>query len=121
MDFIKKENTVIIESTCKECGGVEVKMFQGKGPHVAELRCKECGRHNQWMGKGDYEVYQCYLTDSPIDALMQKITEADSEYKKVDIEGDWIERKNAQKYYNKLIEWFYKTPGHMSFTVGAHD
>lgn len=116
MEFIKKDNTVIIEAPCGYCGGIEAKMFEGKGPHIAELRCKECGRHNRWMSKAQYEIYQCYLSDSPIDALIVKISEADTIYKEADIQGDWIERKTAQKNYNQLIEHFKKMPGHENFT-----
>jgi hypothetical protein len=91
-------------------------MKEGKGPHVAELRCSGCNHHVKWMSKGEYEVYECYLTDSPIDALVLKISEADAAYKESDVKGDWIERKTAQKKYNQLLEAFHKMPGHESFT-----
>ena len=63
MEFKKENGKVLIEKPCKYCGGVYATMHEGKGPHAAELRCKECGRHNQWMSKADCKAYQCYLTD----------------------------------------------------------
>lgn len=115
MEFIKKDKIVLIEAPCKYCGSVYAQMFEGKGPHIAELRCRECKQHNQWMSKANYEVYLCYMQESPIDSLMEKISLADEAYKEADIKCDWIERKTAQKYYNGLIEALKKMPGHEHF------
>jgi len=116
MEFIKQDGNVLIEEPCKLCGTVYANMKEGKGPHVAELRCSGCNHHVKWMSKGEYDLYLCYLTESPIDALVEKITNAQADYREADIRGDWIERKVAQKRLNLLQEYFTKMDGNASFT-----
>lgn len=116
MDFIKKDNKVLIEAPCKYCGGVYASLHEGKGPHVAELKCKECKRHNQWMSQGNMDIYECYTKDSPIDALIVKILNAKSDVSEAELSDDWVSRKVAAKKLKTLEEAFHKMPGHEAFT-----
>jgi hypothetical protein len=35
----------------KPCHGNIAIIYRGKGPHLGELRCKECDRHRGWIAK----------------------------------------------------------------------
>jgi len=37
--------------TCPECEGASGIVRQGAGPHLAALRCAECGRHISWLSE----------------------------------------------------------------------
>lgn len=114
MEFTKDENEKIwIKDDCKYCNDkTYLDIKEGKGPHIAELKCNQCGRHNQWMSKGSYEVYQCYLSDSPEQAIMLKIGDAILEVKKANEEGDWIEGRVARKKLETLEKAFEKMQGY---------
>lgn len=116
MEFKKQGNQVLIEAPCKYCGGVYATLHEGKGPHVAELRCKECRKHNQWMSQGSMDIYECYQKESPIDALMIKILSAKYDVAESENSDDWIARKIATRKLKTLEDAFYKIPGHESFT-----
>lgn len=122
MEFIKQNGSVLIESPCKKCGTVYVDLKEGKGPHIAELRCPECRAHVQWMSKANYEIYLCYLTDDPVQAVNAKLMAAEESFKKIDLEGDWIERKTALKYRNELVDYFTtKMEGHEHYVGYGHE
>lgn len=116
MEFIKSNNQVLIEEPCKYCGGVYATLHEGKGPHAAELKCKECKRHNKWASKAELDIYECYKSESPIDTLMVKILNAKSDLEQAELSDSWVEKKVAAKNLEKLEKAFYKMPGHEAFT-----
>lgn len=116
MEFKKENGKVLIESPCKYCGGVYATLHEGKGPHVAEVRCKECKRHNKWMSAAEMDIYECYQSDSPIDKIMVKILNAKSELATADKEGDWIEQRVARKKLSSLEEAAKGMEGYSAFT-----
>jgi hypothetical protein len=116
MEFKKENGKVLIEAPCKYCGGVYATLHEGKGPHAAELWCKECKRHNQWMSQGNMDIYECYMKDSPIDALIIKILNAKSDVYELATGFDWVAKKVADKKLKTLKDALYKMPGHEAFT-----
>lgn len=116
MIFTKQDGNIFAECACKYCGGVYAGIHPGKGPHKAELRCKECGRHNRWMGQGAYDLYECFVSVSPIDVLMGKISDAQNALDEAQKDGDWIALKVAQKRLDTLRDAFNSMQGHESFT-----
>jgi hypothetical protein len=42
------------ERPCR-CGSTDFIIGQGKGPHVARLMCKACGRLRRWIGRRELE------------------------------------------------------------------
>jgi hypothetical protein len=42
------------EAPCR-CGSTQFIIGQGKGPHVARLMCKGCGRLRRWIGRRELE------------------------------------------------------------------
>lgn len=116
MDFIKQDGKILIEQPCKYCGGVFATLHEGKGPHAAEVKCKECRRHVKWASRADLEILECYKSESPVDALMVKILNAKSELEQAELNDDWVERKVATKKVARLEEEFSKIKDNSAFT-----
>ncbi len=122
MEFSKDENGKIwIQDNCKRCGYSYADIKEGKGPHIAEIRCRDCGGHMKWMSKGEYEVYQCYLTDAPEENIMMKIGNAVLAVKEAEDKGDWIEARVSKKNLKVLEDAFEKMPNYAAFTGFAHE
>jgi hypothetical protein len=47
---------VCIETVCWRCGTNVALINPGRGPHAAELRCRNCDAHRQWLSHTDYET-----------------------------------------------------------------
>ena len=43
-----------LRSACR-CGSSEGLIFPGTGPHYGCLICWQCGRHQKWLGRHDYQ------------------------------------------------------------------
>jgi hypothetical protein len=47
---------VCIETVCWKCGTNVALVNPGRGPHAAELRCRNCDAHRQWLSHADYTI-----------------------------------------------------------------
>lgn len=48
---IKKAKSKKVAKQCRHCGSSNLRQAEGKGPHAAQLRCGDCGKHVQWLSK----------------------------------------------------------------------
>ncbi|GAB5501172.1 MAG: hypothetical protein PsegKO_34830 [Pseudohongiellaceae bacterium] len=48
-----KPGETVKRGTCKNCGSASQTVHAGKGPHAAELRCRDCERHMGWLAKAE--------------------------------------------------------------------
>jgi hypothetical protein len=46
---------VSLAHVCWRCGTNIALINPGRGPHTAELRCRNCDAHVQWLGRADYQ------------------------------------------------------------------
>ena len=49
--------TVRLHRAC-QCGSHEFRIEPGQGPHLAGLRCSNCGIHAGWLPRETYEAYR---------------------------------------------------------------
>jgi hypothetical protein len=47
---------VALATVCWRCGTNIALINLGRGPHSAELRCRNCDAHLQWLSQSDYET-----------------------------------------------------------------
>jgi hypothetical protein len=47
---------VSLATVCWRCGTNIALINRGRGPHTAELRCRNCDAHVQWLSQADYEA-----------------------------------------------------------------
>ena len=47
---------VCIATVCWRCGTNVALINPRRGPHAAELRCRNCDEHVQWLSHADYET-----------------------------------------------------------------
>src|SRR5262249_60110272 len=45
------------------CGSNVTLISRGRGPHAAELRCRNCDRHRQWLSHEDYRICGTVLAE----------------------------------------------------------
>jgi hypothetical protein len=43
---------------CPKCGSIATTITSGSGPHAAALRCGDCGRWLQWIGKDALSAHE---------------------------------------------------------------
>jgi hypothetical protein len=43
-----------LRSPCR-CGSTDGLITPGSGPHWGRLTCWQCGRHQKWLGRDDYQ------------------------------------------------------------------
>ena len=43
-----------LRSPCR-CGATDGLILPGAGPHYGRLNCWQCGRHQKWLGRHDYQ------------------------------------------------------------------
>ena len=48
--------TVSLANVCRRCGTNIALINPPRGPHAAELRCRNCDAHLQWLARDDYEA-----------------------------------------------------------------
>jgi hypothetical protein len=53
---------VCTSTMCFRCGTNVALINPGRGPHVAELQCRNCGAHVQWLSHADYEMIAKFFT-----------------------------------------------------------
>jgi uncharacterized protein (DUF736 family) len=51
-----------MNETCG-CGTNVAVICAGRGPHVGELRCRNCDAHWQWLSRLDYETARAFITE----------------------------------------------------------
>jgi hypothetical protein len=54
---------VCITTVCWRCGTNVALICPGYGPHAAELRCRNCDRHRQWLSHQDYRTCGAVLAE----------------------------------------------------------
>lgn len=42
--------------TCAYCGFHQGRIRDGKGPHIGQVVCDNCGRHTAWIGRDHMEA-----------------------------------------------------------------
>jgi hypothetical protein len=45
------------------CGSNVTLICQGRGPHAAKLRCRNCDRHRQWLSHEDFRICGTVLAE----------------------------------------------------------
>jgi hypothetical protein len=48
---------------CGRCGTNVAIICAGDGPHHAQLRCRNCDQHWQWLSRADYETTRTFLAE----------------------------------------------------------
>jgi hypothetical protein len=46
-----------------QCGNRCALIGPGRGPHLGELRCRNCGKHRQWISRGSYTAIASFVAD----------------------------------------------------------
>jgi hypothetical protein len=54
---------VCIATACFRCGTNVALINPGRGPHAAELRCRNCDAHRQWLSHTDYETIARFFAE----------------------------------------------------------
>jgi hypothetical protein len=54
--------TLCMDQACG-CGSNVTLICPGRGPHAAELRCRNCDRHRQWLSHEDYRTCGAVLAE----------------------------------------------------------
>jgi hypothetical protein len=45
---------VTLDTPCRTCGSTTALIESGCGPHLGELRCRNCNKHRQWISRESY-------------------------------------------------------------------
>lgn len=48
---------------CAWCGFNQGRVREGKGPHLGQIVCDNCGRHTAWIGRGHMDAMLAGATD----------------------------------------------------------
>jgi hypothetical protein len=54
---------VLMHGPCSNCGAKAALIGTGKGPHAAELRCRNCDAHWQWISQDDYRRIAAFIAE----------------------------------------------------------
>jgi hypothetical protein len=54
---------VCIATVCWRCGANIALINPGRGPHAAELRCRNCDAHYQWLSHADHQAIAKFLAE----------------------------------------------------------
>jgi hypothetical protein len=54
---------VSLATMCWRCGTNVALINSGRGPHAAELRCRNCDAHVQWLSHADYETIAGFFAE----------------------------------------------------------
>jgi hypothetical protein len=52
---------ICIATACWKCGSNVALVSLGRGPHAAELRCRNCDAHRQWLAHADYTTIASFF------------------------------------------------------------
>lgn len=55
--------TVTLDKPCDKCGTTAAIIEPGRGPHVGELRCRNCNKHRQWMSRETYTAFAKFVAE----------------------------------------------------------
>jgi hypothetical protein len=55
--------TVCLATACWRCGTNVALINPGRGPHAAELRCRNCDSHVQWLSQADYTTIANFFAE----------------------------------------------------------
>jgi hypothetical protein len=90
LDLFGRHDPLLGRALCMDqacsCGSNVTLVCPGHGPHAAELRCRNCDRHRQWLSFADYRTCGAVLAEitdrfgEPVEisyrSIKQKGTEA---------------------------------------------
>jgi hypothetical protein len=105
---------VCIAPVCGRCGTNVALINRGRGPHAAELRCRNCDAHYQWLAHADYQAIGEFVAEisnqfgAPqeiIYRLPSKKTETDMASGQFDNTNHGVLFKNTNKTDDKHADY----------------
>jgi hypothetical protein len=54
---------ICIAPVCGKCGANVALINPGRGPHAAELRCRNCDAHYQWLAQADHQAIAKFVAE----------------------------------------------------------